>query len=178
MFNGLKEGSILYVLRKGDKDNAPVLRICQVTKKSNPVTESGLPPIQYGMGMQQVTFVDVEAKFEDEIYKFPKLNSNENVRFYQENNTLVSDNPDAVIVELDSLYRMSRQILDSVPYHQKVVDMHEELICMLNPKFAKEKEQEQKIGALETKITGMEGTLMNIQDMLSKALNGNSSKTK
>jgi len=94
-------------------------------KKSNPVTESGLPPMQYGMGMQQVTFVDVEAKFEDEIYKFPKLNSNDNVRFYQENNTFISDSPDAVITELDSMYRMGRQVLDAVPYHQKEVAAHE-----------------------------------------------------
>jgi hypothetical protein len=41
----------------------------------------------------------------------------------------------------------------------------------LNPSFKKEKEQEEKIGLLEQKMSGMEGTLTDIREMLSLALN-------
>lgn len=41
----------------------------------------------------------------------------------------------------------------------------------LNPSFKKEKEQEEKIGLLEQKMNGMEGTLTDIREMLSLALN-------
>ena len=46
------------------------------------------------------------------------------------------------------------------------------MLKVLNPQLAKEKAQEEKIGALEEKVTGMEGTLTDIREMLSIALNG------
>lgn len=46
-------------------------------------------------------------------------------------------------------------------------------MCCVNPQLAKEKKQAEKISTLENKISGMEGALTNIQEMLSKALNNN-----
>jgi hypothetical protein len=43
----------------------------------------------------------------------------------------------------------------------------------LNPQFAKEKEQEEKIGMLEEKMGNIEGTLNDMMGMLSKALGKN-----
>ena len=73
--------------------------------------------------------------------------------------------------------RVSAQVLETMPYHQSVVDAREAMMCMLNPQLAKEKEQEQKIGALEDRMSGMEGTLGDIKDMLAKALSGGSRKS-
>jgi len=176
MFNGLREGSALYILRKGDKGNAPVLRIASVTKKTDPVTAAGIPATNYGF--PQETFVDIEAKAGDEEYKFSKLASNDTMRFYPNENTLIADNREQIIQEYENMCRMSTQALETMPYHQSVVDAREAIMCQLNPQLAKEKEQEQKIGALEEKMTGMEGTLCNIQEMLAKALNGSGSSRK
>ena len=63
-----------------------------------------------------------------------------------------------------------------MPYQQSVVDSYDSLKCQINPQLAKEREQEQKIGALEGKINGIEGALGNIQDMLSKVLNNGGSR--
>ena len=65
----------------------------------------------------------------------------------------------------------SKQIIDSVPYHEKVVASCDVMLRELNPSFKKEKEQEEKIGLLEQKMNGMEDTLSDIKDMLSLALN-------
>ena len=65
----------------------------------------------------------------------------------------------------------SRQIIDSVPYHEKVIASCDVMLRELNPSFKKEKEQEEKIGLLEQKMNGMEGTLTDIREMLSLALN-------
>jgi hypothetical protein len=48
----------------------------------------------------------------------------------------------------------------------------------LNPTFKKEKEQEEKIGALEEKMVGIEGTLSDMMSMLSNALGQTKSKKK
>lgn len=173
MFNGLREGSALYILRKGDKDHAPTLRIANVTEKSEPVTVAGLPATNYGF--PQETFVNVKAKAGDEEYNFSKLASNDTMRFYPNENTLIADNREQIIQEYENMCRMSSQALETMPYHQSVVDAREAIMCQLNPQLAKEKEQELKIGALEEKMTGMEGTLCNIQEMLAKALSGSGS---
>ena len=52
------------------------------------------------------------------------------------------------------------------------------MLKVLNPQLAKEKAQEEKIGQLEQKVSGMEGTLTDIREMLSKALNGSSNSKK
>ena len=48
----------------------------------------------------------------------------------------------------------------------------------LNPQLAKEKEQEEKIGVLEQKVSGVENTLTDIKDMLAKALGSGSNNPK
>lgn len=169
MFSGLREGGVFYILRKGGKDQAPVLRIGQITKKSDPVTAMGTPPQTFGLPVE--TFTNIEVRADDEIYKFDKLSSNESQRYYPAENTYITDSRDAVIQECESMFQASRQALETMPYHQSVVDSRDEIMCRLNPQLAKEKEQEAKIGALEEKMNGMEGTLCSIKDMLAKALN-------
>lgn len=169
MFNTLRKGGIFYILQKGGKDQPPVLRIGQITDKTEPVNAMGMPVQNFGMQME--TFVTIEVKAGDETYKFEKLSSNEAMRFYPAENTFVTDSLDLVMQEWDSTFRTSSQVLETMPYHQSVVDADETIRCQLNPQLAKEKEQEAKIGALEGKISGIEGTLGTIQDMLAKALN-------
>lgn len=173
MFSGLREGGVFYVLRKGGKDQAPALRIGQITKKSEPVTAMGTPPQTFGLPVE--TFINIEVQAGDEIYKFDKLSSNESMRFYPAENTFITDSRDVVTQECESMFQASRQALETMPYHQSVVDSRDEIMCQLNPQLAKEKEQEAKIGALEEKMNGMEGTLCSIKDMLTKALGGGGS---
>lgn len=175
MFGGMTEGSALYILRKGDKDNAPKLHVAYVTKRSEPVNANGTPAMNFGMPMD--TFVNVEATAGEETYKFDALKAKDTFRIYPEQNTVIADNPEPIIREVEAMNRVSAQVLETVPYHQSVVDAHEEMLCMLNPQLAKEKEQEQKIGALEYRMSGMEGTLGDIKDMLAKALSGGSRKS-
>ena len=46
----------------------------------------------------------------------------------------------------------------------------------LNPQFAKEKQQEEKIGALEEKMGGIENTLNQMMGLLSDAIGHSKSK--
>ena len=68
------------------------------------------------------------------------------------------------------MLRQSKTILESIEYHKEVVKSCESILLTLNPQKAKEKAQEEKIGQLESKVTGMEGTLSDIKKMLTKAL--------
>ena len=78
--------------------------------------------------------------------------------------------------EVEGLLRNSRQIIDSIPYHEKVVATCDTMLRELNPQFAKEKEQEEKIGMLEERMGDIDGKLEKVLGILSDTLERGKSK--
>lgn len=161
MFQGLRQGSILYILDKNDK---PTLREGQVTGISNPQTKYGQysPGQVYGQSVE--TTVDVTVKIGDEIVNLEKLPALLSIADHK--GVVVSESKDAMINEVAGMLRASTQIIESVPYHEGVKESCEEIMLRLNPSLKKEKDQEQKINSLEQEITGMKSTLNEIRDLL------------
>lgn len=158
---------MLYILRKGEK---PELRIGTVTAITDPVPKFGQTPIY---GQQMVTTVDISVKVNDASLKFEKLDSGAAIMTYPTENTVVASSREAMSGEVEAMIRNSRQIIDSIPYHRSVLESCDEMLRELNPQFAKEKEQEEKLGALEGKVTSMETTLTDIRNMLTSVIAGN-----
>ena len=77
---------------------------------------------------------------------------------------------EAMSAEVESLLRISRQVLESIPYHEKVLVSCDSILRELNPSFAKEKEQEEKIGALEERMGNIDDKLNKMFDLLSDTL--------
>lgn len=168
MFNALREGSMFYILRKGE---TPFLKIGQVTYKSEPRLKNELQTAPYGF--PQNTVIDIKVKADNEDYEFNALDTNSSVCAYPEKNFFITDSREQMLAEVESMMKTSSQVLESIPYHESVKSACADMILRLNPQLAKEKEQAEKISTLENKISGMEGALTNIQEMLSKALNNN-----
>ena len=165
MFSALRQGSPFYILEKTDE---PKLRVGSVVSVSQPVpkySNSFLPNQQFGEMV-----VDIVVKVGDEELKFEKLPSNLSIANFGSNGMVVSESREVMNSEVEGMLRNSKQILNSMPYHEKVVSSCDIMLRELNPQFAKEKEQEEKIGMLEQKMSGMEGTLTDIKEMLSLAL--------
>lgn len=171
MFQGLRQGGMFYILDKGEDMR---LKIGQVVSVSNPQPKNNQFGAPYAYGAQNEMFVDVKVKVGEETIEFKQLNANMNIA--NSGNLVVSDSREAMSVEVEGLLRNSRQIIDSVLYHEKVVASCDTMLRELNPQFAKEKEQEEKIGALEEKMGGIENTLSNMMSMLSDALERNKSR--
>lgn len=172
MFQGLRQNGLFYILEKGEELK---LRVGQVISVSNPQPKFG----QYNtptFGSQPEMTVDVRVKVDDETMDFKQLNANASIA--NSGNVVVSDNKDAMSAEVEGLLRTSKAILESVPYHEKMLVACDNVLRDLNPSFKKEKEQEEKIGALEEKMVGIEGTLNDMMSMLSSALGQSKSKKK
>lgn len=165
MFNGLRNGSSFFILSKSDR---PALKIGQVTAKSDPRPKYG---VQQPYGYPQQMVVDVTVQAGEETYTFDALDANDSIRMYPDKNVFITDSREQMLAEVESMFRTSTQHIEAMPYHEGVVDACENIMRQLNPQLAKEKEQEEKIDALEGKISGIEGALGTIQDMLAKALN-------
>lgn len=176
MFSGLRQGNIIYLLDKGNL----TLTIAEVVKTSNPYTmlqkQQGnkIPMMPTYLQQGQEQYVDVIAKTSEHELNLEELPSN--LSACLKNNLFVCDNIDAINSEIDSSERSSKMVIDSVPYHQKALESYKEMKLRINPQFAKEKEQEEKIGALEEKMGGIESTLNQMMGLLSDAIGQNKSK--
>lgn len=166
MFSGLRQNSLFYILEKGE---AVTLKIGQVVSVSNPQPKyNQYQPLQpYN---QPETTVDVKVKIGDDTMDFKQLPSNLSIVNFGQNGMVVSESKEAMSAEVEAMLRNSNSILDSIPYHKKVITCCDEMLRKLNPQFAKEKEQEEKIGVLEQKMGGIENTLSQMMGMLSKAV--------
>lgn len=174
MFSGLRANSLFYILEKGE---TPVLKVGQVISVSNPTPKYGQYPTSHMFGHPAETVVDVSVKVADETMDFKQLPSNLSIANLGQN-VVVSDSKEAMNAEVEAMLRNSHSILESVSYHESVIASCDNILRELNPQFAKEKLQEEKIDALEERMGGIEGTLGTMYQMLEKALNTSVKKPK
>lgn len=156
MFGALRQNNRVYVLDKGEK---PTLKIGQVTAVTSPAPVYG----QYNSYT-----VDVTVSLDGQTSVFQQLPSTSSIA--TSNGLVVAETADVMAVEVEGLMRNSQQILDNIEHHKTVVNECSEILKTLNPKYAKDKQQEEKIDILENKVTGIEESLGSIKDMLSKVL--------
>lgn len=170
MFQGLRTNSLFYILNKGENIQ---LKIGQVVNVSNP--QPRYKPFNPTQSFAQPDLVvDVKVKVDNEVLDFKQLSANLSIE--NSGTTVVSDNKDAMSNEVEAMLRNSRSVLDSVPYHEKVIRNCEIFLQELNPQFAKEKQQEETIDNLKNEVRDMKSALGNIQTMLCEALDKNKSK--
>ena len=153
MFSALRQGGTVYVLEKGEK---PILKFGRVTSATSPYSY-----LNNGS-------VDISVKSDEENLEFKQLPSQLSIATY--GNTIISETKELLSSEVENMIRESKQILDSIPHHEAVVIEGEEILKKLNPQFAKQKDQEDKINNLETKVGSMESKLDDISSMLKQAL--------
>ena len=139
MFQGSRQGNLFYILEKGDDLK---LKVGQVVSVSNPQPKFG----QFGtpaFGGQPENTVDIRVKVDEEIMDFKQLGATASIA--NSGSLVVSDNKDAMSAEVEGLLRTSKGIVESIPYHERVISSCDAILRELNPSFKKEKEQEEKM---------------------------------
>ena len=172
MFHGLRQNGLFYILEKGDDLK---LRVGQVVSVSNPQPKYG----QFNtptFGSQPEMTVDIRVKVDEETMDFKQLSANASIA--NSGNVVVSDSKEAMSAEVEGLLRTSKAILDSIPYHEKMLVSCDNVLRDLNPSFKKEKEQEEKMSMLEGEVIGIKDTLNEMMGLLSNALGQSKSKRK
>lgn len=170
MFSGIRQGNLFFILEKGEDLN---LKIGQVISVSNPQPKYNQFNTTNAFSQPEMV-VDVKVKVGEESLDFKQLNANMNIA--NSGNVVVSDSKEAMSAEVESLLRNSKQIIESVPYHERVVASCDVMLRELNPAFAKEKEQEEKIGALEQRMGHIDGKLEKVLELLSDTVGISKSK--
>lgn len=154
MFSALRQGSVLYILEKGEH---PSLKIGSVVSVTHP---------SYGgnfvLGGQTM---DINVKAGNETMEFKNVPSSQSIATY--NNAIIAETKELMSSEVDNMLQSSKSIVDSVPYHSNVISSCEEILKDLNPRFAKEKERDEDISNLKNKIGGLESKMDKIISILS-----------
>ena len=161
MFSTLRQNSPIYI---PDKKGSPVLKKGIIESVSPQRSKSGS---FYGQPLDMV--VDIVVNVDGSKEEFKNIPASLNIA--NDGNLVISESKEAMSTEVDSMLSISKQILESVDYHKEVIDRCEYILKDLNPQFAKDKLQEEKINSLEERMGGVENTLGDIKDMLSKVLN-------
>lgn len=157
MFQGVRQGSVLYILKKGEK---PSLTPAQVVSVSNPYTPSNPQNI-----FAQASVVDIQVSINGEnttLKEMPALSE----LTTSPDGTVVADNPESMLNEVRNLHRTSQQIVESAPHHESLLPVYESFYDVLDPNLAKEREKDKRLNMLEEEMKGMKGTITDIHKLL------------
>ena len=152
MFSTLRQNSPIYIL---DKKGSPVLKKGIIESVSPQRSKSGS---FYGQPLDMV--VDIVVNVDSSKEEFKNITASFSIA--NDGNLVISESKEAMSTEVDSMLSISKQILESVDYHQEVIKKCEQILKDLNPQFAKDKLQEEKINNLEERIGGVENTLLHL----------------
>ncbi len=155
MFSALRQGSVVYILEKGEN---PVLKVGQVVSITQP---------NYGSNfLMNGSTIDINVKVNNQNMDFKNVPSSQSVANY--NNAVITETKELMSNEVDNMLQSSRSIVDSVAYHNNIITSCESILKELNPRFAKEKERDEDINNLKDKMGGIESKMDKILGLLQK----------
>ncbi len=157
MFNALAKGNVFYIL---DKNTKPTIKVGKITKIS-------INPQYYGLSNQEV---DITVDVNGDDYNFKKIPGNVSI-ISPSTGIIISDNPEDMAKEFETMIQVSQQVLDNIEYHKEVINSKDSILSILNPHYAKEKEQQIRFDSLENRVGGLENGIKDIKELLIKAIN-------
>lgn len=158
MFSGLSQGNLIHIL---DKTNRPVLKIGEIVGVSYPDNNYNFTTIK-----PENKVVDIKVKIDNDVVTYQSIPSNYSVVSYNNGQVIISENKQGLQNEVESLLRSNQNIVNNIDtYKQNVID-YENILKDLNPGFAKDKERDNKIEALEAQVGDISGKLDKILDAM------------
>ena len=160
MFSNVRANSQIYILHK---DASPYIEIGSVVSVSQPQPKF---PVTNFMQPQEMV-VDITVRVNENTVTLQKLPANLDVADQGINgNMVITTSREAMNAEIDSLRQKSLSVINSVEYHQKLVQDCEQLLQRLNPEFAEQKQQKQEIDLLKQQMSDMMGSMRELMAQL------------
>lgn len=169
MFSALRQHSTLYILIKS---NPPKLIPAQVEGVSEPQTKMGNAFGAFGQNYQSTVNI-VACDANGDRYEFPDTRADLSIENKTCNGTeaVISESREAMLSEVKGMRKASQNVLDSMPYHNSVVEACTSMESMLDPQQAKDLERDKEMLQLRSEMNGLKGSIDDIKNMLDRALN-------
>lgn len=167
MFSALSQGSPIYIIDKTDGLKYKTGEVVSVIQGNT-----------FGGVFGTTSFapngtVTLKIKVDNNVIDYPEVPINGSVMTYNNGATIICETKQGLISELENTLQQTKQILAERPKYEQIVSDCESLLKEINPVFAKDKERDDRINSLDTKVTSMEGKLDKILNVLSSNNNPN-----
>lgn len=167
MFSALSQGSLIHILDKTDGIKYKTGEVIGVTQ-----------PNSYGSGYGASSFLNpgnitIKAKVDGEVKEYPEVPATQNIISYNGGTVIISETQAALQSEIENTRQIAKQHISNVPIYEKTIKDCEDVLKIISPQFAKDKERDDRIDGLDTKVTSMESKLDKILNVLS---NNNTNK--
>ena len=161
MFSTLRIDSLLYIIDKNSKKFSIV---------RNPKPSAPYPEYKTAIPLPTTPmFVDVEGEDGNNAVSFKKLPAN--LSSHEYNGVFVTESREAAQAELEAMKTKSHAVIESVPYHEEIVKFCDETIPLVNPSVAQDKERENRLHSLESRMGSMEAVLSEMNSTLKSLKN-------
>lgn len=147
MFSALTQGSLIYILDKTDGYRLSIGEVIGVSA----------PRINYSQ--PGTTVVDLKINVDGGIQEFNQIPGNSNIVTYNNGKITLSETKSSLQTEVETILQNSKQVLDNISKYKQTVEDCENILKDLNPQFAKEKDQENRLSSLEEKFSGVENKI-------------------
>lgn len=153
MFQNMTQGATLSVLYR----NIPRVADGKVV-----AVNTHLPQFnpQQPMAMMNGPVTDITVQVGNDTIPFAGLPANGVVANFPDKGIFIATERAAVLREVEAMAAASKQILESVPAHQKMVQDCEALLIELNPDRKKEAQQTQEMNAMRGEIAELKTALL------------------
>ena len=153
MFQGLSQGATIPVLYK----NTPkVVEGRVISVNTHMPTYNPQQP----MAMMNGPVTDITVQMGEDTIPFVGLPANGVVANFSEKGLFISTDRSAIVREVESMANASKQVLESVPAHQKMVAECENLLLQLNPEKRMEAKQAEELNQMRSEMAELKKLLM------------------
>ena len=167
MFSALSQGNLVYIIDKTDGlkyKTGEIVNIVQGNIFGGAFGTSSFVPNGT---------VTLKVKVDNNVIDYPEAPLNGSKASYNNGATIVCDNKQGLISEIENTLQSTKQLLADRPKHEQIVNDCEEILKELNPVFAKDKERDDRINSLDSKVSSIASKL----DKILNAVSINNSST-
>lgn len=164
MFQSLSQGAILPVLFKNEPRRVVDGKVISVNTHM-PIYNPSQP-----MAMLNGLVTDITVQVENDTVPFSGLPANGVIANFPDKGYFIATDNSLIIRELESMESTSQQVLDQIPFHEKMVEDCKALKLQRQPDKQKEVQQAQEIENLKTQLSEMNGKFDRMVELLSAKL--------
>lgn len=158
MFSNLSQNSILYILDL--KSNPKII--------SGPIERVSLPRPKYStLNPNMEMAVDITASINGEKREFKGV-PNGAVADFGEEAFILADSKDSLNSYVSSMLQNSRNIVNSIEKHKKLISDYEEAIQELNPAIKANKENDKAIQTLQDQVNALQKGMQQMLSIMTK----------
>ena len=163
MFQSISQGALLSILYRNEPRvvDGRVVAVNTHMPAYNP---------NQPMAMLNGPVTDITVQVGNETIPLVGLPASGVVANFPDKGIFIATDRSAIVRELESMESASKQALEQVPAHQKMIESCEQLLVDLQPEKKKEVQQSQEIESLRTQLRVMTEKFDKMSEMLSAKL--------